>query len=70
MRALRELVAAHPWPSVTGAFLAGALLALDRGTRRVVALTVLELVRRHAALYAADVARAWLDRDGRPYARA
>lgn len=68
MRGLRELATVHPWPTVGGAFLVGAALALDRGTRRAILLAVLELVRRQAARYAADVAHAWID--DRPYARA
>lgn len=70
MRGLRELVAAHPWSTLGGALLLGAAFALDRGTRRAITLAVLELVRQQAAVYAADVAHAWIDRGERPYARA
>lgn len=70
MRGLRDLVAAHPWSTVAGAFVLGATFAMDRGTRRAILLAGLELGRQRAVQYAAEIAHAWIDRGDRPYARA
>jgi len=70
MRLVEELVNAHPWRTLAGAFLVGGGLAFDRRTSRSLVLAGLQVALPIAVEYAKQYARAWANSDPTTFARA
>jgi hypothetical protein len=70
MWAFDKLVREHPWQMVAGAFLVGVGLALDRHTRRAIALAGLQIGRAVVVEHARRYLRAWAVDEPTAYARA